>query len=73
MRNGTTNWKKQVNDRIEERSIKPGGKRVGHFETYWYDRLTEAAKQDDEKIYQAELNDYYQAVNARKKGPELKT
>ena len=73
MRNGTVNWNKQVNDRIGEISMKSEGKRAGNFETLWYDKLTEAAKQDDPDIYQKELKEYYKALEQKRKGPELKT
>ncbi len=73
MRNGTVNWNKQVNDRIEERTMKPEGKRAGNFETLWYDKLTEAAKQDDPDIYQKELSNYYKALERKRKGPNLKS
>lgn len=68
----TLNWNEKATDRMRERTMQPEGKRADNFKTYWYDRLTEAAKEEDPQIYQAELNDYYQAVNARKKWPEFK-
>lgn len=72
MRNETINWNEEVNGRITERSMKPEGKRAGNFQTLWYDKLTEAAKEDDPDIYQKELKKYYQALEAKRKAPPWK-
>ena len=66
--NQTINWKKQVNDRIGEISMKPEGKRVGNHQLFWWSWLNEAFEVGED-VYKRVLKDMRIDLAESKKAP----